>query len=38
MKANIKLISKQRYFSEEFQKSIVYDFESGKFYSTFKTK
>lgn len=31
MKANIKLISKQRRFSEEFKKSIVNDFESGKF-------
>jgi transposase-like protein len=31
MKANIKLISKQRRFSEEFKKSIVSDFESGKF-------
>jgi transposase len=31
MKANIKLISKQRKFSEEFKKSIVNDFESGKF-------
>jgi|TARA_R110002072_G_C7874296_1_gene527493 transposase len=31
MKANIKLIRKQRRFSEEFKKSIVNDFESGKF-------
>lgn len=31
MKANIKLIKKQRRFSEEFKKSIVNDFESGKF-------
>jgi len=31
MKANVKLISKQRLFSEEFKKSIVNDFESGKF-------
>ena len=31
MKANVKLISKQRRFSEEFKKSIVSDFESGKF-------
>ncbi len=31
MKANVKLISKQRKFSEEFKKSIVSDFESGKF-------
>lgn len=31
MKANIKLISKQRKYSEEFKKSIVNDFESGKF-------
>lgn len=31
MKANVKLISKQRRFSEEFKKSIVNDFESGKF-------
>lgn len=31
MKANVKLISKQRKFSEEFKKSIVNDFESGKF-------
>ncbi|MGF1557207.1 transposase [Paucihalobacter sp.] len=31
MKANIKLIKKQRRFSEEFKKSIVNDFENGKF-------
>lgn len=31
MKANIKLISKQRKFSEDFKKSIVNEFESGKF-------
>ena len=31
MKANVKLIRKQRKFSEEFKKSIVNDFESGKF-------
>lgn len=31
MKANIKLIKKHRKFSEEFKKSIVNDFESGKF-------
>lgn len=31
MKANVKLISKQRKYSEEFKKSIVNDFESGKF-------
>lgn len=31
MKANVKLISKHRKFSEEFKKSIVNDFESGKF-------
>ena len=31
MKANVKLISKQRKYSEEFKKSIVRDFESGKF-------
>ena len=31
MKANVKLISKQRKYSEEFKKSIVWDFESGKF-------
>lgn len=31
MKANVKLISKHRRFSEEFKKSIVNDFESGKF-------
>lgn len=31
MKANVKLISKQRQYSEEFKKSIVNDFESGKF-------
>ncbi len=31
MKANVKLISKHRKFSEEFKKSIVSDFESGKF-------
>ena len=31
MKANIKLIRKSRKFSEEFKKSIVNDFESGKF-------
>jgi transposase-like protein len=31
MKANIKLISKQRKFSEDFKKSIVHEFECGKF-------
>mgnify|MGYP001178880531 FL=1 len=31
MKANVRLISKQRKFSEEFKKSIVNDFESGNF-------
>lgn len=31
MRANVKLISKQRKYSEEFKKSIVNDFESGKF-------
>lgn len=31
MKANVKLISKQRKFSEDFKKSIVNEFESGKF-------
>ena len=31
MKANVKLISKQRKYSEEFKKSIVRDFESCKF-------
>jgi len=31
MKANVKLISKHRKFSEGFKKSIVNDFESGKF-------
>lgn len=31
MKANVKLISKQRKYSEEFKKSIVNEFESGKF-------
>ena len=31
MKANIKLISKHRKFSEDFKKSIVNEFESGKF-------
>ena len=31
MKANLRLISKQRKFSEAFKKSIVNDFESGKF-------
>lgn len=31
MKANIRLISKRRRFSEDFKKSIVNDFESGKF-------
>jgi transposase-like protein len=31
MKANIKLIRKNRKYSEEFKKSIVNDFESGKF-------
>jgi transposase-like protein len=31
MKANVKLISKHRKYSEEFKKSIVRDFESGKF-------
>ncbi|MFD0933286.1 transposase [Psychroflexus salinarum] len=31
MKANVKLIQKQRSFSEEFKRSIVKDFESGKF-------
>lgn len=31
MKANIRLIKKQRRFSEEFKKAIVHDFENGKF-------
>lgn len=31
MKANIKLIRKHRRYSEEFKKSLVEDFESGKF-------
>jgi transposase len=31
MKANVKLIKKHRKFSEEFKKSIVNDFENGKF-------
>ena len=31
MKANVKQISKSRKYSEEFKKSIVNDFESGKF-------
>ena len=31
MKANIKLISKHRKFSEDFKKSIVHEFECGKF-------
>ena len=31
MKANVKLIKKHRKFSEEIKKSIVNDFESGKF-------
>ncbi|GGE02153.1 transposase [Planktosalinus lacus] len=31
MKANVKLISKHRKYSEELKKSIVNDFESGKF-------
>lgn len=31
MKANIKLIKKHRKFSEEFKRSIVNDFESGRF-------
>lgn len=31
MKATVKLISKHRKYSEEFKKSIVTDFESGKF-------
>ena len=31
MKANIQLISKQRKFPEDFKKSIVNEFESGKF-------
>lgn len=31
MKANVKLIKKQRKYSEEFRKSIVKEFESGKF-------
>lgn len=31
MKANIQLIKKRRSFSEEFKRSIVSDFESGKF-------
>ena len=31
MKANLRLIQKQRSYSEEFKRSIVKDFESGKF-------
>jgi transposase len=31
MRANIQLVSKQRSYSDEFKKSIVKDFESGKF-------
>jgi transposase len=31
MKANVKLIRKQRSYSEDFKRSIVKDFESGKF-------
>lgn len=31
MKANVRLIQKQRSYSEEFKRSIVKDFESGKF-------
>lgn len=31
MKANIKLLKKQRIYSEEFKREIVNDFESGKF-------
>ena len=31
MKANVKLIQKQRKYSEDFKRSIVQDFESGKF-------
>lgn len=31
MKANVKLVSKHRKYSEAFKKSIVADFESGKF-------
>lgn len=31
MKANLKLIQKQRKYSEDFKRSIVQDFESGKF-------
>jgi transposase-like protein len=31
MKANIKLLKKQRKFSDEFKRSLVKDFESGKF-------
>lgn len=31
MRANVKLIRKQRKYSEDFKRSIVKDFESGKF-------
>lgn len=31
MKANIKLLKKRRKFSDEFKRSVVKDFESGKF-------
>jgi transposase len=31
MKANVKLIRKKRKYSEEFRRSLVKDFESGKF-------
>jgi len=31
MKANVKLIQKRRKYSEDFKRSIVQDFESGKF-------
>ena len=31
MKANLKIVRKHRRFSEEFKKSVVNDFESGKF-------
>lgn len=31
MKANVRIIRKQRKYSEEFKKSLVSDFESGKF-------
>lgn len=31
MKANLKLIQKQRRYSEEFKRSIVADYESGKY-------